>query len=222
MVSKNVFFLGIKKTFVFVLLIMFFFFVSSCDENFLKKGLTSDNVGVRVAKESMNHLGEVLIDFNGKKYDFDCSGFIRFVFIQYAGVDLDKYIVKQSRSKVEAYYNTFKIEVEGKLRIMPGDLIFFDNTYDRNRNGVMDDELTHIALVIGYDRESGSIVFINKSKGKPVSLGYINFNYPDRDYVIKEGKNIQVNSYVRDDKLGKLLSTQAFRGFGRIPLVTKN
>lgn len=215
---KNVLFSHIRKVFVCVPFLVFFFFVSSCTENFVKDGSPSDSVGVKVARESLKHLGEVLIDFNGKKYDLDCSGFVRFLFLQYAKVDLDRYVIKQSKSKVEAYYNTFEVGEKGKFKVMPGDLIFFDNTYDRNRNGVMDDELTHIGLVVGYDRDSGSVVFVNKSKGKPVSLGYVNFNYPDRHYIVREGRSIQVNSYVRDDRAAKLLSTQAFRGFGRVPI----
>jgi len=210
-----------KRLILFVLISLISIFVNSCVEDFVKNGRINET-GSRVAREALSHLGETFIDFDGNKIDFDCSGFVRFVFMKSVGVDLDKYLIKRSNSKVESYYYSFKVEYSGKFKVMPGDLIFFDNTYDRNKNKFMDDELTHVGLVVGYDRDTGSIVFVDKSKGKSVSLGYINFSYPDNDYIVKDGKTLQVNSYVRGNKNGddsKLLSSQAFRGFGRVKVI---
>jgi hypothetical protein len=36
----------------------------------------------------------------------------------------------------------------------PGDLVFFDRTYDSNKNGRQDDELSHIAVVISVDPDA--------------------------------------------------------------------
>ena len=41
--------------------------------------------------------------------------------------------------------------VHHKKKARLGDLVFFDNTYDRNRNGRWDDPLSHIAIVIAID-----------------------------------------------------------------------
>ena len=36
---------------------------------------------------------------------------------------------------------------------MIGDVVFFDNSYDRNRNDRLDDLLTHIAIVVSVDED---------------------------------------------------------------------
>ncbi len=40
----------------------------------------------------------------------------------------------------------------------PGDIVFFDDTYDKNHNGLRDDPLTHVALVLTVDAVSGDVL----------------------------------------------------------------
>ena len=39
------------------------------------------------------------------------------------------------------------------LRLPVLEMVFFDNTYDRNKNHRLDDPLTHIAIVVGVDTD---------------------------------------------------------------------
>lgn len=40
----------------------------------------------------------------------------------------------------------------------PGDIVFFDDTYDKDRDGLRDDPLTHVALVLTVDPVSGDVL----------------------------------------------------------------
>jgi hypothetical protein len=53
----------------------------------------------------------------------------------------------------------------------PGDIVFFDRTYDSNRNGRQDDDLSHIAVVIDVD-DDGTVHMVHRgSKGiRPLIL----------------------------------------------------
>jgi len=54
---------------------------------------------------------------------------------------------------------------------VPGDIVFFDNTYDSNRNGKQDDPLSHIAVVISVDDDGTVHMVHHGSKGiRPLIL----------------------------------------------------
>jgi len=59
-----------------------------------------------------------------------------------------------------------------------GDLAFFDNTYDRNRNGKLDDELTHVAVVIGVE-DDGTILLAHAGTSAGRTLLHMNLEHPD-------------------------------------------
>ena len=84
----------------------------------------------------------------GRTFRYDCSGFVRAAYFQ-AGIDL--FAAKGARpgmSGTEIIYH-YALETGGVFSHPPepGDLVFFDNTYDRNRNGRLDDRFTHVGLV---------------------------------------------------------------------------
>ncbi len=49
--------------------------------------------------------------------------------------------------------NFFKLKGGFKGKVRLGDLVFFDNTYDRNGDGKFDDRITHVGIVVGFDKE---------------------------------------------------------------------
>lgn len=87
----------------------------------------------------------------------------------------------------------------------PGDIAFFDNSYDRNRNGRRDDELTHVAVVESV-AEDGTITLVHLGSGT-VSRIQMNLLRPD---------DSSVNSYLRarsDLDGGPRLTGELWRGF---------
>ncbi|MDG1483661.1 MAG: CHAP domain-containing protein [Myxococcota bacterium] len=87
----------------------------------------------------------------------------------------------------------------------PGDIAFFDNSYDRNRNGQRDDELTHVAVVEAV-ADDGTITLIHLGSGT-VSRIKMNLLRPE---------DSAVNSYLRaraDLDGGPRLTGELWRGF---------
>ncbi len=72
----------------------------------------------------------------------------------------------------------------------PGDIVFFDRTYDSNGNGRPDDKLSHIAIVIDVDTD-GTVHMVHRSSSgiKPLTM---NLRYPHQH---KRGDKV-VNSYL--------------------------
>lgn len=59
-----------------------------------------------------------------------------------------------------------------------GDLVIFDDTWDRNRNGALDDPATHAAIVIGFEPNGTVLVYNRVRSGHRVFR--MNPRYPER------------------------------------------
>lgn len=92
-------------------------------------------------------LGQKSIQVGRKKYPGDCTGFVRALFDP-LGINLlaDG---RRGDSGVQAIYRYAQAHGELYMRRAPepGDLVFFRETYDRNRDGRQNDGLTHVGLV---------------------------------------------------------------------------
>ncbi|TVQ94723.1 MAG: YARHG domain-containing protein [Deltaproteobacteria bacterium] len=93
----------------------------------------------------------------------------------------------------------------------PGDLVFFDNTYDANRNGRQDDPLSHIAIVISVDPDHTVHMVHHGSRGiTPLTM---NLRFPS-DHRDRNGKVVNsflaANGYGRE---GQRLSGELWRAF---------
>ncbi|MGZ6143451.1 MAG: hypothetical protein ACXWLM_08935 [Myxococcales bacterium] len=84
---------------------------------------------------------------DGRRIPTDCSGYLRGLYLK-AGVDLFSE-GRPSDNGVRAILRW--IERHGLLHRQtlpaPGDLVFFDNSYDRNGDRRLNDRLTHVGLV---------------------------------------------------------------------------
>lgn len=101
----------------------------------------------------------------------------------------------------------------------PGDLVFFDYTYDKNRNGKVDDPLTHVGVVSSID--DGVLIVVHRSSRGITRLHVT----PSNPGVHKQGKTV-LNDYLRQPgygpKNGKRLAGQLLRGFARPPQAKKS
>lgn len=106
-------------------------------------------VGVR-------HLGSV-----DRGVPDDCSGFVRLAY-QKAGIDLVSAGFLDGENAVSAIYR--RARARGAVHHdapQPGDLVFFQETYDRNRDGRRNDGLTHVGIVETID-PAGTVTFIHR------------------------------------------------------------
>jgi hypothetical protein len=94
-------------------------------------------------------------------------------------------------------------------RPQPGDLVFFHDTYDRNRDGRLGDEWTHVALVEAVD---GDRVWIIHRGGSRIVRLLMDRAHPD-----DEGVNDPVRMKARRDPPGtRYLTGELFAGYGAV------
>lgn len=152
---------------------------------------------VRIAKQSVGMTSVPSV--GGKRFASDCIGFVRYVYYR-AGFDLVQ-AYGQGRGGVSSLYDGLAERkfVYSAQTSSPGDMIFFDNTYDVNRNGIWDDPLSHIGIISGTGRHK--TLFYIHFGNKGVEERRINLVYPNTHaFRQKDGKLYIINSYLRRNR----------------------
>jgi hypothetical protein len=109
-------------------------------------------------------LGSMRVEKKRQFYPNDCSGLVRSVFDP-LGVDL----MSEAKSGDNATTAIYRFAQKfGRIytggRPVAGDLVFFKETYDLNRDGNENDGLTHVAVVDDVE-EDGTVSVIHHVKG---------------------------------------------------------
>lgn len=89
---------------------------------------------------------------NGRRFRMDCSGVVSALYWR-AGLDLQSAYPRYTgngTARIHAWM-TDEALLYRPDEPAPGDLIFWDNSYDVNGNGAADDELTHIGMAVSVD-----------------------------------------------------------------------
>ena len=159
-------------------------------------------------------IGRRTIHVGGRTFNPDCVGVILGIYWD-SGIDLTSAFNRFRGNGVSRLYQA--LDEAGLLTEEPeaGDLIFWDNTYDRNGNGAWDDNLTHVGFVLETD-DKGTINYVHYHYSKGVVKATMNLTYPDT----WRQKDIVINSPLRMKGSGnpdssRWLSSQLFRAFGR-------
>lgn len=136
----------------------------------------SDAVGSRVAKRAKRLVGISSMAAVTTKVPDDCSGVVRLPY-EREGVDLLQGAYPPDWNAVTIMYTRARRlgALTGRTPA-PGDLAFFRETYDRNRDGKRNDGLTHVAIVEKVD-EDGTVTLIHHGK-TGVARTYMNLNAP--------------------------------------------
>ncbi len=114
-----------------------------------------------------------------KKFNNDCSGTIMAVYY-YADIDLSKDFNKYTGNGVSRINQYLKSEdyIYYTKNPVPGDLIFWDNTYDSNGDGIRNDFLTHIGMVVSIS-DDGTITYLHQHCEEGIVFELMNLNDPD-------------------------------------------
>ena len=163
--------------------------------------------GDAVARAAGQLVGQRRMTGGGETHRFDCSGMVEAAYARagwdYNGGSKDLYALAKEEGLLHK-----------KKRPYLGDIVFWDNTYDRNKNGRRDDQLTHVGVVEAVlDDDTIRVVHLG-SKG--VVRIAMNLRRPSDRY---DEKGDIINSYVRasrDKKSGGVLAGELFRGFGSL------
>ncbi len=142
----------------------------------------------------------------------DCSGFVCLTYDR-AGGDLSGNTASLWQMARENGWT------HRKKRPAPGDLVFFDNTYDRNGNRRLDDELTHMGIVLSVDGDGTITVAHGGTKKGHTTMVMNLLQRSDHE----DGGGKVVNDYLRarssrDPAAARYLSGELWRGFATIPL----
>lgn len=155
-------------------------------------------------------VGATRLRVGGRAFRSDCSGFVRAAF---SSIDVDLFALAPENPGANgvALIRAF-VERRGALHAgplpAPGDIVFFDDTWDRNGNGRLDDDLTHVGLVDEVRPDGTFLVLHHTRKGivrAPMSL----LHPHDRE------RNAALRVRTRDEAPGTPhLMGELFGGFG--------
>ncbi len=158
--------------------------------------------GDRVAAAARWHLDE--LPHLGRQ---DCSGLVTAV-------------LARAGHSVAGNTRTFWQDADAEGRIgdeaRVGDLVFFDRTWDSNRNGRVDDNLTHIAVVVRIEPDN-TVVMVHFGSGR---IRTLRMNLAHRHNHKVDG--VLKNDYLRSPRYGRgkagpRLAGELFRGYARPP-----
>lgn len=127
-----------------------------------------------------------VIRVNGRRFPLDCSGSILAIH-HMAGVDLVPRFSEETGNGVARLWQLGEHSRGGSTAgggdtrsdrdsPRPGDVIFWDNTYDRNQNGLWDDELTHAGIVTAVDRD-GTISYVHHNYRRGIVVEQMNLRH---------------------------------------------
>lgn len=161
--------------------------------------------------------GKKSIVVRGRRFNADCSGTV-FAIYYGAGIDLTSQISDYRGGGVERLYRMLEdhLLLHRNPFPQPGDLVFWDNTFDKNGDGFQNDPLTHIGMVV-RSSFNGSIEYVHYHSRRGVVVERMNLFRPNV-YTFENGKGAVVNSPMRSKQGGmwgnRWLSGQLFRAFG--------
>lgn len=156
---------------------------------------------------------------NGKSFTIDCIGTLRAAFWG-AGIDIAQDFYKYTGNGVSCLFYSLKDSAALKSENLPaeGDVVFWDNTWDRNGDGVFgNDPLTHAGLIVQVD-EDGTCYYLHASVHAGVTIERMNLKNPsvwkdDSGKVINSG--LYLGSYFGNPKNPpKWTAGDLFRAFG--------
>lgn len=156
--------------------------------------------GQGVADAAGFYVGKKVMSCSGEKFRYDCSGLVNVAHYK-AGIDLRG----QNSEGLLNMARELGVDHKGPPRV--GDVVFFDNTYDRNGNGRLDDDLTHVAVVEDVDPD-GTVHLVHKGSKGVVRI-VMNPEHPE-DRLSPEGK--EWNDWLRARKKGDSKNTPYLAG----------
>jgi hypothetical protein len=160
--------------------------------------------------ESIARAAAWYLDHPTTGFRSDCSGFVEAstarASVPHRGSTRDLWSQLEARG-----------DVHRRQRPSPGDLAFFDNTYDRDDDGLVDDPLTHVAVVVSVDAD-GTIHMAHDGTSRGRTTLRMNLLHPRET----RGPDGEVwNEALRARRDGEApntphLASELWRGFGVI------
>ena len=169
-----------------------------------------------IVRTAARFVGAKMFRSKGRRIAYDSASVTRAIFLEH-GIDL--YDSSESDPKANGVHLIYAhVRQHGTFHqgpvARPGDLVFFDNTWDSNGDGNLNDPLTHVGVVERVEPD-GSVVFIRRVTGA-VARYRMNLGLP---HVHKTVDGRVLNDYMRSklptdpDDMGHL-SGELFAFYG--------
>jgi hypothetical protein len=170
----------------------------------------------RLVSDAQDLIDRSSFDVGTRTFPADCSGYVAAVLFR-SGID-----VYRGATELQIRGNGVRLLHHHLLRYgtlfdreepRPGDLVFFSNTYDANRDRKPNDPLTHVGIVERIEGD-GTIVFLHQLRGR-VRRDFMNLKQAERH---KSDAGETLNSHLRrrDRRGTATLASKLFAGFGSI------
>jgi probable lipoprotein NlpC len=186
------------------------------------RGLDAESARLqaRLAARARAHLGHAgAFEVGGARFGADCTGFVAAVYEE-EGIPLRRLMTSSApgeTSGVAAAWRT--VARYGELLPpeawpVPGDLVFWHDTWDRDADGRRDDRLTHMGVVQWVEEDT--IVFIHRGS-KGVARGSMTVvRRAERRDAGGNVLNTPLRRKAKDGRDGPVLAAELLAGYGRI------
>ncbi len=159
-----------------------------------------------IVSAAKNFVGDSKLSVAGTAYRYDCSGLVE--------AALASAHCPFKGSSAMLWEEAVRLGIAHHRRVpTPGDVAFFDDTYDRDGNGRLGDALTHVAVVESVDG-AGTVTLVHVGSAGVVRF-QMNLRHPgDRD----DAHGTRRNDYLRQQSAGdsgatRYLSGELWHGF---------
>jgi len=144
------------------------------------------------ARSLLGQKPEARVTVKGKAFVLDCIGTVSAAWWG-AGIDIQKDFSQYSGNGVTRLYKSL---AAGKVlhqqkKPQPGDIVFWDNTWDANGDGIFgNDGHTHAGIVMQVDND-GTVHYLHESASRGIVISYMNPLHPK---TIRDSKGKTLNS----------------------------
>lgn len=167
----------------------------------------------KLALIAQSALGKSKLKVGETSFRDDCSGTIRAIFAK-ANIGLGGIIKNYQENDVKALYRYVKKYGEiTQSNPRMGDLVFFHNTYDRSRNGRMNDALTHVGIV---EKVEDSTVHFIHHLGQSIIRSRMDLSRPTESFDKTTKKRINHILRKAQGSYRAYTAAELFAGFGRL------
>jgi len=147
-----------------------------------------------IVRTAAKFVGAKTIESKGRHIAYDCAGVTRAVFLKH-GIDLYGSSANDPEANGVRLIHAH-IRQQGRFHqgpvVHPGDLVFFNNTWDYNGDGKVNDPLTHVGIVERQEPD-GTVIFISRVAGA-VERYHMNLALP---HAHKTSDGRILNDYLR-------------------------
>ena len=162
-----------------------------------------------IVRTAAKLVGAKTIESNGRRVSYDCAGVTRAIFLKH-GIDLYENSTNDPEANgvrlIHAHIRQQGTFHQGPV-VHPGDLVFFDNTWDFNGDSKVNDPLTHVGVVERQEPD-GTVIFISRVAGA-IDRYHMNLAFP---HVHKTAAGRILNDYLRRKDVNDPANTRYLTG----------